>query len=651
MAADLGGLALQDVEVERQLRSRAAILEAVRLAAERFLDPATSWREHLPEVLATLARATGTSRVYLFENRREEAGEVWAEQTFEWSAPGVRSIADVPLLADMPMRATGFGRWMEEFHRGETVHGLRRQLPPRERVQLEADETLSIAVVPVTVEGRWWGMLGFDECAFERIWTAAEIDGLRAAASTIAAAIEADRAGAELRRREAEYREVFEAIGDGLVVATPAGRIVTANPAFCRMLGTDPASVVGTELTRWVAPERHHLVDDLEAAVASGAVHAVDNVHVHTDGTRFPVEVRASAFTFRGQPHVLAVVRDVTERHALRTLLERRLRALSEVAAAITLDQPLEATLSHVARTLVEAGSASACSVQLLAEDGSPGLVASHGLPQGDEEGLRLVLPLDSLGRHAGAVSVHLPDKDPPSDDERAFLGAIVDQAATAVENDRLLQGARETAALTERQRLARELHDSVSQALFGIALGARTARALAETDPQAAAEPLEYVLTLAEAGLAEMRALIFELLPEAIETEGLVTALDRQMRAVRARHQLRIDVTLGVEPDVPLAFKEALYRIAQEAVHNVVKHAAASRVEVALATAGDVLSLRVTDDGRGFDTSGSFTGHLGLHSMRERAELLGGSCGLRSRPGEGTSIEVRLPLSPGAAA
>jgi signal transduction histidine kinase len=113
--------------------------------------------------------------------------------------------------------------------------------------------------------------------------------------------------------------------------------------------------------------------------------------------------------------------------------------------------------------------------------------------------------------------------------------------------------------------------HDSVSQALYGIALGARTARALLDRDPAAAVEPVDYILSLAEAGLAEMRALIFELRPESLESEGLNAAIRKQVDAVQARYTIRVDFLPSEEPDLPLAVKEAVYRIAQESLTNVV--------------------------------------------------------------------------------
>ena len=212
-------------------------------------------------------------------------------------------------------------------------------------------------------------------------------------------------------------------------------------------------------------------------------------------------------------------------------------------------------------------------------------------------------------------------------------------QAAVAIENAHLYQQAQGLAKLEERQRLARELHDSVSQALYGIALGARTARTLLARDPEKVGEPLEYISSLAEAGLAEMRALIFELRPDSLQVEGLTDALTKQIEALRARHQIVVAADLVPEPEVTLEVKEAFYRVAQEAMHNIVKHARAEKVEIRLVVNDGDLILSVHDDGRGFDPESEFPGHLGLHTMRERIEKLGGTFRITSVAGEGTLV------------
>lgn len=211
----------------------------------------------------------------------------------------------------------------------------------------------------------------------------------------------------------------------------------------------------------------------------------------------------------------------------------------------------------------------------------------------------------------------------------------------------RLYEQAQELAALQERQRLARELHDSVSQVLYSMSLGAHTVLdALKNQEYEQAQSSTEYVIRLAEAGLTEMRALIFELRPESLEIEGLVAALNRQVAVLRARHKLAVEFDLEQEPDLPLEKKEALYRIAQEALHNIIKHARASRVVLGLTIQAGEISLTVRDNGRGFDPSEVFPGHLGLSSMRERALKVGGTLVIESSPGQETTICVRIPLS-----
>jgi signal transduction histidine kinase len=221
---------------------------------------------------------------------------------------------------------------------------------------------------------------------------------------------------------------------------------------------------------------------------------------------------------------------------------------------------------------------------------------------------------------------------------------AIANQAAIAIENARLYEQAQELAALGERQKLARELHDSVSQALYGIALGLHTARIQLERDPLRLPASLDDLLAQAQAALAEMRALIFELRPESLEREGLASALTRQGAALEARHGMLIQTELCEEPTLPLTVKQELYRIAQEAMHNTVKHARASGVVLRLEQTPDGIMMEVRDDGVGFDTTASFPGHLGLHSMRERVSNLGGTFLVESTLGAGTRICVRIP-------
>jgi signal transduction histidine kinase len=234
-----------------------------------------------------------------------------------------------------------------------------------------------------------------------------------------------------------------------------------------------------------------------------------------------------------------------------------------------------------------------------------------------------------------------------------AVLRRHIEQARRRERETRLFSAqAQELAALQERQRLARELHDSVSQALYGISLGTHTAKEALESDPGEAIATLEYVIALAEAGLAEMRALIFELRPESLATEGVIAALTKQVDVLRTRYKLSVDAHLGEEPNLSLENKQALYRIAQETLHNIVKHARASTVLLRLGRQDGEFLLEIRDDGKGFDPTGPFPGHLGLQSIYERTTQLGGSCSIESAPAQGTSLRVHIPThdKPGSA-
>jgi PAS domain S-box-containing protein len=527
-------------------------------------------------------------------------------------------------------------------------------------------------------------------------------------ASTIARDItERKRAEERLREKEAQYRSIFEATSDGLVITDLHGNLVDANPAFCSMHGYDTCEeLVGRQATEWVHPDYRQLHEDYAATVKAGGRYQAQGVHVRKDGTSFPVEVHGSAFAYRGALHVLGVVRDVTERARAYELLERRVkertRELStlleiskDVASTLELE-PLLGLILDQLKTVVDYTDSS-----LLVFEGEDLVTVGYRGPvpqerimgtrfppsQGrmmlegpgymmepiiiddirsdaplarayrqvvGEERLRkdfghvrswLGVPLVSKGQPIGLLAI-IHDKPGHYTERHAELArTIANQAAVAIENAGLYEQAQSTAALEERQRLARELHDSVSQALYGITLGADAAITLLERDPNRVAEPLEYVRLLAEAGLAEMRALIFELRPESLENEGLIVALEKQAAALRTRHEISVRTTICCEePDVPLEAKEALYRVAQEALHNTVKHARASSVELNLQCGANGVTLWISDDGVGFDPAGSFPGHLGLKSMRERTMRLGGTLEVTSEPGKGTRLRAWIP-------
>jgi PAS domain S-box-containing protein len=208
-----------------------------------------------------------------------------------------------------------------------------------------------------------------------------------------------------------------------------------------------------------------------------------------------------------------------------------------------------------------------------------------------------------------------------------------------------LRRQAAELAAGEERSHLARELHDSVTQALFSMTLVTRTIEMQLDRDVAAAREQLTTLRDLQREALAEMRALIFELRPGNLEQDGLIHALKTHSSALQARLGLPI-VVKGTElaDRLPIEIEEVLYRIAQEALHNIVKHAAAQQVNLELSLDGSDVRLAIVDDGVGFNPSAVGDGRLGLTGMRARAVRVGATLAVQSRAGHGTTIEVVVP-------
>jgi signal transduction histidine kinase len=231
---------------------------------------------------------------------------------------------------------------------------------------------------------------------------------------------------------------------------------------------------------------------------------------------------------------------------------------------------------------------------------------------------------------------------------DQELIELLASHAAIAITNARLYERSRELSILSERNRLALELHDVVSQKLFSLNLAAEAAATLLDRGPEQARPQLERVRDLAREALAELRSLIFGLRPAELERDGLEGVLRKEADMLQRVHGVTVELdadgsTATLEP----ACAGEILRIVEEALHNAVRHAEAGTVTVRLRGSEGALSVEVADDGVGFDPTDPElrSRHLGLTSMEERARELGGRLAFAASPGSGTVVSLEVPL------
>ncbi|MEU8893906.1 GAF domain-containing sensor histidine kinase [Streptomyces sp. NPDC048442] len=230
--------------------------------------------------------------------------------------------------------------------------------------------------------------------------------------------------------------------------------------------------------------------------------------------------------------------------------------------------------------------------------------------------------------------------------DDEELLTILAQHAAIALTNARLYERSRELTIAEERSRLAHELHDAVSQKLFSLRLTAQAAAALVDRDPARAKDELHQVAALAAEAADELRAAVVELRPAGLDEDGLVATLRTQIQVMDRAHSARVVFDGRGVRALPAAQEEAMLRVAQEALHNALRHSGAARVDVVLEKRDDHVRLSVADDGCGFEPGGVRRAgrHLGLVSMRDRAGGVGGRLTVDSAPGKGTTITMEVP-------
>jgi PAS domain S-box-containing protein len=468
---------------------------------------------------------------------------------------------------------------------------------------------------------------------------------------------ENDRLERELRASEDRYRNLASSSPDLVFATDAAGRYTFLSDRAATMLGWDRDAALGRRFTEFVAPGWEG-----EAAASYAAVLA-DPTTVHStridfltgDGSTTELEINVLGKVEDGVlVGINGVARDVSERLRLERELsqsEERYRFLIQNSPDIVFSTDAEGRFTFLSDAIERVTGHKAA--DLIGQHFSVLVDQSTG-PIAGNRWAELVANPES--EQQAALVLTGPDGRRVPVDVRA-IGVVEDgrfdgiQGATRDVSDQVrLEGelrrqAGELAAGEERAHLARELHDSVTQALFSMTLVSRSIEMLLDRDTDAARTQLAQLRDLQREALAEMRALIFELRPGNLEQEGLVRALKTHAAALQGRLGLPIVVESDAPNRLPLAAEEVLYRIAQEALHNVVKHASAHQVRVDVRRHGEGVRLRVEDDGKGFDPDSVPDGHLGLAGMRARADRVGAAFSCASRVGEGTTVEVVMSI------
>ena len=498
---------------------------------------------------------------------------------------------------------------------------------------------------------------------------------------------------------EAEYRNIFEAASDGLVIYDiEKAVIVEANPAACSMHGYTHEEFIGLNPRVFIIPENLVLFMEHVHMVETDNTFEALVVHLHKDGTPFHAEVSRSSIYYQGRPCLLSVIRDVSQRiqteNSLSGQVEARMREQATLLAishtlAFTLELQPGLILDQL-REIIEYEHAGLFSFEdphliTLAMRGTKQLEKSAPIhihlnnPEtltmlfNNHRPIRIVniwsdhpnslflrsllndgsailldgmqswmwVPLAVRSRIVGGIGVAHGKQNHFTAHHADLALSVANQAAITMVNAELYGHAQALAVLEERQRLARNLHDAINQSLFSAGLIAEVLPRLWERDQQEARKSLGDLRRLTRGAQAEMRSLLAELRPTTLTDSSLGELLTLLGNAHSGRTNTPVEVIATGEFTPPAEVQVAFYRVCQEALYNIAKHANASAVEIILHQSESMLDLRIRDNGQGFEPMHQVAGHYGLSIMRERAEAVGAVLSVNSQPDQGTDISI----------
>jgi PAS domain S-box-containing protein len=504
-----------------------------------------------------------------------------------------------------------------------------------------------------------------------------------------------ERKQAEEAEREKVFNSTFEQAAVGMAYLRPDGKWLRVNQKWCQMTGYSREELLGHHYRDITHPEDVELSQHAHQQLISQQVEqaALEKRFCHKDGSTLWASVTASLVLDGDEKplYVIAVIEDITRRK-LAEEAERQQRLLTDalydtavqLTSTLHLNEVLDSVLVSLKRVvphdaalvmLTRGSTAQIVRTRGLAEIGLTDLedtltdfrfrvdevdilrdtaqnrqpayftvwIDRSGLghfPQIERFHSLVAAPVVFRDQVLGFILLFSQIAGFFSEQHAQILRAFAAQSAIAIQNAQLFQQARELAVLEDRQRLARDLHDAVSQTLFSSVLITETLPQVLQKSKEDALEYLRDLESLNRSAMAEMRVLLLELRPEQLTRMKLTDQIVHLTEAAKGRKAIQFDLALDDTRKLPPSVRISFFRIAQEALNNIIKHSYATRVSIRLAQQADVVELMIQDDGRGFHPERIKAG-LGLSTMRERAQEINAKLRIQSSDGEGTIIVV----------
>lgn len=486
-------------------------------------------------------------------------------------------------------------------------------------------------------------------------------------------------------------KQLLESAPVAIIVVDHHGQILYVNTRLEEMFGYQRQELLGQPV-EMLMPWRFHEIHRNHRSLYMKNPHirsmgsGLDLAGRHKDGSEFPIEAGLSHISVGDEVVVLTTVTDISKRKEIEANLERRVEErtreierrqrisdeLRDILAILNSNRPVNEILQHIARRARLLLHAQASAIYYVQEGDDPlQAQATDELPPAEFERLgkfletnsvdqvvllhlppigaatdphfqvQLAVPLFIQHKICGVLGLYYAEARQFSDEEIALVKMVGDQTALAIENARLRMQVERAAVTAERNRIARDLHDAVTQTLFSASMIAEVIPRLWERNPEEGKRRLHELRELTLGALAEMRTLLLELRPARLMEVDLADLLRQLVEATSGRARVPITLHAQGESNLPPEVKVAFYRIAQEALNNVAKHARAHHAVVTYTGTPQSAHLSIQDDGCGFVIGTILPHHLGLSIMRERADGINAVLTVKSALDKGTEVAV----------